>query len=296
MEFHQLEAFVALAREGSFTAAAERLNLSQPSLSARIGRLEASLGGRLVERGKRPLALTDLGRAMLPYAERALSILAEAAAAAQSEALQTAGELKVGCPFSVAAYLMPEVLVRFGRAYPRAELLIETATSDVVVGQLADGLINLAFAAAFPKFLAQMHLLRRFHDEMAVAVAPGHPLAAEKSATLGQALAHRQLLVHWGPAFHAYVESLRQMIPGPGPLLRLPLAAALPMARQPDIVTFLPRRLLTVAGLVAVAVPGFYFAWDTALLTRPQRALTRLEQAFVDISLEVWRASQPPAP
>jgi DNA-binding transcriptional LysR family regulator len=128
---------------------------------------------------------------------------------------------------------------------------------------------------------------------MAVVVAPEDPLANAQDMPAGDVLRYRQLLIHWGSAFHAYVESLRQMSPAPGPLIRLPLAGALPMARQLDTVTFMPRRLVTASGLAEVGVKDFSFSWDIALLTRPGRSLTHLEQAFVDIVDEVWQRSGP---
>jgi DNA-binding transcriptional LysR family regulator len=250
--------------------------------------LEEGLAGPLLDRRSRPVQLTPLGALFLPYAERALAILNEAQLLAQTRPVDSPAQLRIACPFSVATYLMPDVLVRFGEAFPQAELLIDTGTSEVVVSQLADGLIDLAIAAAFPKFLAQMQTLLRLHDEMIVAVAPGHPLAAGQPASLGAVWPYRQLLIHWGPAFDAYVESLRQMSHNPGPLVRLPLAGALPMARRPDTVTFMPRRLAAASGLIEVNVAEFAFDWDIALLARPGRTLAPLEDEFVAMVNKVW--------
>jgi DNA-binding transcriptional LysR family regulator len=288
MEFRQLLAFVAVAREGSFTQAAEHLNLRQPSLSARIRRLEASLGGQLIDRRTRPIRLTPLGEALLPYAVRALAILEAAQELARDHDIVVAEQVRLGCPFSVATYLMPEVVDRFSKAFPKAELFIETGNSDYVVSQLNDGLINLALAAAFPKFLSQSQLLLSLHDEMVVAVAPAHELAGLSDVAIAHILRYRVLLIHWGPSFHAYIENLRQLNPESGPLIRLPLAGALPMAQQPDTATFMPRRLVAPSGLVEVKVRDFSFSWDVALMTRPGRSLTFLEQEFLNIVTAVW--------
>lgn len=142
--------------------------------------------------------------------------------------------------------------------------------------------------AAFPKFLSQSKLLLSLHDEMAVAVSPSHLLAGESDISIRQILKYRVLLIHWGPSFHSYVENLRQLNPEAGPLIRLPLAGALPMAQQADTVTFMPRRLVSPSGLVEVQVPDFSFSWDIALITRPGRSLTFLEQAFLKIVTTAW--------
>lgn len=293
MEIGQIEAFIAVASEGSFTKAAESLDISQPSLSNRIYRLERSLGGNLVDRGSRPVRLTPQGKVFLAYAERAVAILAAAEEAIRDQHGEEAIQLKIGCPFSVATYLMPEVVDRFSQNYPQAELLIETGNSDFVVDQLNDGLINLAIAAAFPKYVRQTKILLRLHDEMAIAVSKSHPLASAQRLSLNELWSYRVLLIHWGPAFHAYVESLRQMSSNLGPLIRLPLASALPMARQPYTVTFMPRRLVKPSGLIEIRTSEFTFSWDIAVMTRPGRALAPIEESYLKIVGDVWKASEP---
>lgn len=291
MEIGQLEAFLAVAREGSFTQAANRLNLTQPSLSARISQLEHTLGGALFQRDRRPVQLTTLGETFLGYAERAIGILDAGREAVRSARQGKAGRVTVCCPFSLATSLMPEVVNRFSQAYPQAELSIEAGHSNYAVTQLVDGLVNLALAAAFPRFLRQVQTLLRLHDEMTVAVAPQHPLAQVKQIGIPELWQYKLLIIHWGSAFEAYIESLRQACGATGPVIHVPLAAALPMAQQPNTVTFLPRRLTAVARLVELDVPDFSYNWDVVLITRPGRTLTSLEQAFVDIVSAVWDSS-----
>jgi len=293
MELGQIEAFVAVAREGSFTKAANYLNISQPSLSNRIYRLEQSLNGNLVDRGSRPVTLTPQGKTFLSYAERALAILTAAEEVVRDQYLDGSLELKVGCPFSVATYLIPELVDQFSRSFPHAELFIETGNSDFVIDQLADGLVNLAFAAAFPKFIGETQMLLLLHDEMTVAVPSDHPLTLRQDLAVADLWHYRVLLIHWGPTFYAYIESLRQMSHTPGPLMRLPLAGALPMARKADTVTFMPRRLVKPSGLIEVQVRDFSFAWDIALMTRPGRTLAPLEDAFLNIVSGIWKTSEP---
>jgi len=293
VEIRQIKAFILVAQTSSFTQSADRLNISQPSLSARIRGLEKSLNGVLIDRLSRPVRLTPLGEAFLPYAERALAILEAASELAEGDRLKRTLQLKIACPFSVATYLIPGVVDLFGQKFPQAELDIETGNSDFAVSQLVDGVINLAFAAAFPKFLVQTQILLRLHDEMSVAVSPQHELAGSTNIPISEIWPYRVLLIHWGPAFRTYIESLRQISPQPGPLVRLPLAGALPMARQPDTITFMPRRLVTASGLTGVQVDDFSYAWDVALLTRLGRTLSHLEGEFVRIVTEVWKLSHP---
>jgi DNA-binding transcriptional LysR family regulator len=293
MEIGQIEAFLAIVNEGSFTRAAARLNLTQPSLSARIQQLEQSLGDDLFQRDTRPVQLTASGRIFVDYAERALSILAAGKEAVRATKAGNNGRITICCPYSLATYLMPEVVDRFSDAYPQAELFMEAGHSDFAVSQLVDGLVNFALAAAFPRYSAYSHTLLRLHDEMVVAATPEHPLAKTEGITLATLWQYQKLVIHWGDAFDAYLESLQQMTNESGPMIRVPLAAALPMARRPNSITFLPRRLTAVSNLIELNVPAFQFDWDAVLLTRPNRTLTTLEQTFVDIVAAVWYSSQP---
>ena len=293
MELRQLEAFLTVVREGSFTQAAEVLNLTQPSLSARVQQLEQSLGCKLFRRDKRPIQLTPHGELFADYVERALGILNAGRDALQARQFGLTGRVTVCSPFSIATYLMPQVVSLFSQAYPDAELYLETGHSDFAFRQLRDGFVDLAFAAAFPRVLAQSQTLLRLHDEMIVAVRPAHELANINSVTIDQLWDYQLLIIHWGQAFDSYLASLQQVSQVKRPLIRVPLPAALPMAQQPRTITFLPRRLALVSGLVQLDVPDFQFDWDVVLMTRIGRELTELEQAVVDLVTAVWHTSQP---
>jgi DNA-binding transcriptional LysR family regulator len=293
MELRQLEAFLAVVREGSFTQAAESLNLTQPSLSARIQQLEQSLGGELLNRDKRPIQLTPLGITFLDYAERAVGILDAGLEAVRATQLGMTGRITLCCPFSIATYLMPQVVNRFSQAFPDAELFVEAGHSDFAYQQLTDGLVNFAFAAAFPRILTQAQTLLRLHDEMVVAARPNHELAGVQNISISQLWQYQPVIIHWGRAFDAYIESLQQMSHVQKPAVRVPLAAALPMVQQPQTITFVPRRLTAVSDLIELNVPGFQFDWDIVLITRMGRELSELERGFVDLVTAVWHNSQP---
>ena len=293
MELRQLEAFLAVVHEGSFTQAAESLNLTQPSLSARIQQLEQSLNCELFRRDKRPIQLTSLGELFLDYAERALSILVAGQDAIHANRLGLTGRVTLCCPFSIATYLMPQVVSRFSQAFPHADLYMETGHSDYAFRQLRDGFVDLAFAAAFPRILARSQSLLRLHDEMIVAGRPAHELAGVNGIPIDKLWDYQLLVIHWGPAFDTYLASLQQVSQVKRPLVRVPLAAALPMAQQPRTITFLPRRLALVSGLVELDVPDFQFDWDVVLMTRTGRDLTELEQEFLELVTAEWQTSQP---
>ena len=120
----QLEAVVAVVDYGSFTAAADILRISQPSLSRRIRALEATLGVRLFVPAGRRMVLTDTGRALLEPARRALRELTAIEAVVLSSQRLTSGSLRVAGLPSLVSEVVPEYVGRFHRRYPAVRLEI----------------------------------------------------------------------------------------------------------------------------------------------------------------------------
>jgi DNA-binding transcriptional LysR family regulator len=147
MNLRQLECFVAVAEEGSFTKAARRLQLSQPSLSQQIRRLESELGGELIERLPRGIRLTAAGSAFLSEAEASVRAADRAAAAARAALGLEAGELEVAILLSIAVGILPHAITRWHERYPRVAIRMHEYTHRSVleedvrrgVGDLAVG-------------------------------------------------------------------------------------------------------------------------------------------------------------
>ena len=96
MELHQLEYFVAVAEEASFTRAASRVHVAQPGVSAQVRRLESELGQQLLDRSGRSVRLTEVGSAVLPFARAALDAVTNARLAVDDLAGLVRGQVTVG--------------------------------------------------------------------------------------------------------------------------------------------------------------------------------------------------------
>jgi LysR family hydrogen peroxide-inducible transcriptional activator len=147
MELHQLRYFCAVADAGSFSRAAEKCHVSQPSLSQQIQKLESELGGRLFDRLGRSVRLTDLGGAFLP---RARSVLHELSSAKDelSERLQSeAGPVVIGAIPTVAPYWLAQRLASFSRKFPKVHLTIAEEITPVLLDRLRAGSVDLAVLA-----------------------------------------------------------------------------------------------------------------------------------------------------
>ena len=126
MDLGQLEAFVQVAKERSFSRAAEALFLTQPSVTARIQALERDLGERLFERSGRGVRLTEVGGCFLPHAERVLQALEEGRDAIDALRNLQSGTLVLAAATTVSTYILPGVLRTFRSRFPRVEVAVRT--------------------------------------------------------------------------------------------------------------------------------------------------------------------------
>ncbi|MGQ4511177.1 LysR substrate-binding domain-containing protein [Streptomyces sp. DW26H14] len=147
MQFHQLHYFVAVAETRHFTRAAERVHVSQPSLSQQIRALENELGAELFSRARGNVALTEAGESLLPLARRILADAETARHEVQELAQLRRGRIRLGATPSLCTGLLPEVLRSFHSLHPGIELLIEESGSRDLVRELARGGLDLALVA-----------------------------------------------------------------------------------------------------------------------------------------------------
>ncbi len=132
-----IESFVAVAQQGSFVKAAEKLGLSKAMVSRNVGELEAHLGVRLMQRTTRRLALSDAGAAYLQRCTQILAELEEANAAVSATALQAQGRLKITAPLTFGIRHLAPLWGEFLRIHPQVEL--EVHLNDRVVDLVDEG-------------------------------------------------------------------------------------------------------------------------------------------------------------
>ena len=130
MEFASLRAFVQVAREGSFSNAAQGLYLTQPAVSKRVAALEQELSVRLFDRVGRQVLLTEAGRQLLPRAEQILQEMADIRRGLSNLSGEISGRLVMGTSHHIGLHRLPSVLRNFSDAYPKAELDIRFMESE----------------------------------------------------------------------------------------------------------------------------------------------------------------------
>ncbi|RXR03453.1 hydrogen peroxide-inducible genes activator [Pseudoxanthomonas composti] len=177
----QLSYFVALAESGSFTRAAERMGVSQPSLSQQIRALEQILEAPLFERGG-PAIPTPLGRELLERARRILLDVADLEEVRHGAGDTLTGTIRLGVSPTLGAYLMPGLVARLHREHPALRVHVREGLPPVLASGLASGVHDVVLAQ-LPVQGRSFHSERLFREPLHVAMAADHPLRSKQVIT-----------------------------------------------------------------------------------------------------------------
>lgn len=200
METHQLRYFLATAQTGSFTQAARQSNVSQPSLSIQIAKLEDELGGPLFERTRKGGKLTARGETFLPRAKAILGEMESAREDAKALSGLTLGKVTLGCMPTTGAHLLPPVLTVFRKAHPKIQVQLKEESSPDLALDLEQGEIELAImdeAGLRPGLEHQTILI----EELLLALPARHRLAGKGPLSLKQAAKEPFILMKSGHGF-----------------------------------------------------------------------------------------------
>lgn len=180
MEIHQLTYFVAVAETGSFTRAAERCSVAQPSLSQQIMKLEQELGESLFDRLPRRVVLTEAGRMLLPRANSILAELQDIKQGLNEDIEDGRGVLSVGFIPTVAPFVLPRVIERFSRDFPLATLSVQEDLTEVLVREIIDGKLDVGITSLpiHNKLIRTQELLS---EPLMVASSHGHDIVSRAS-------------------------------------------------------------------------------------------------------------------
>jgi DNA-binding transcriptional LysR family regulator len=186
VEIRHLAALRALADEGSFGRAAERLGYTQSAVSQQIATLERIVGERLVERpgGPRPISLTEAGELLLHHAQSIVARLEAARADLDALRAGEAGRLRIGTFQSAGARLLPEIIRRYRERWPQIEIGLDELEDDEIIVAIERGDIDVGFVL-LPVGDVPLEAVELLHDPHVLIVSAGSPLA-EGSPTLAE--------------------------------------------------------------------------------------------------------------
>ena len=194
MELRHLRYFVAVAEERNFTRAAERLHIAQPPLSRQIQQLEEELGVVLIEKGVRPLRLTEAGAFFYAHAKPLLDQVRDLRTMTQRVG-KLERKLSVGFVASTLYGLLPDIIRRYREANPEVEVTLHEMTTVEQLKALKEGRIDVGFGRLKSEDTSIRRILLR-EEPMVVALFPGHRLADREGNLRLTDVMHEPLLVY----------------------------------------------------------------------------------------------------
>jgi DNA-binding transcriptional LysR family regulator len=287
MELAQLEAFLSVVREGSFSAAAKALFRTQPAISQTIKRLEDEIGHPLFDRGSRRGQLTDAGRVLAIHAERLLNLRHQALAALDDVRQLRAGRLTLAANELTCLYLLP-VLHEYRRLYPDVHVTVQRALASRIPGQVLDFGADLGVVSFRPD-LDLLTSIVVYRDELAFVVPPTHPYARRSSVSIAE-LAGESFVAHHvaSPYRHKVIETFQdKRVQLQMPVEMPTIDAIKKFVSMGNGVALLPaiavEAELSRNELVRVRVPDLDFERKLRLVHRREGSLSHAAQAFLAV-------------
>lgn len=176
VSLQQLRALAAVAESGSFTLAAEALQLTQPAISHLVKRMEEELGQPLVVRGRR-IQLTSAGQVMFETAVRALRLIDESVEACRSQSQLREGRVVLAVGHLTAGALLPPVLSRFSGRHPTLAATLLDSTAEQMISRILSQEADLGFGSDIGQKHSELATEPLFTERMALFVRDDHPLA-----------------------------------------------------------------------------------------------------------------------
>ncbi len=193
MDFDQLRTFIEVAQLGSFSRAAEKVLRSQPAVSAQIRQLEQEYGQKLFDRTAKSVRLTPAGEVVLDYARQLLVLQKRSIqSSAEWNGIPT-GTLSLGANEGTFLYVLPDVLSRFHRKFPRVKISVYRSFTHKVTDKVEQGAVDVGIIT-MPVKSPSLKVVPVFRDRILLMVGKGSPLYKKKRVTLEE-LAQEPIIV-----------------------------------------------------------------------------------------------------
>ena len=290
MHFASLKVFCDVVRQRSFSQAARANDITQSAVSQIVSQLERRMDAQLIDRSTRPLHLTAMGQAFYDGCKSLLTQYDELEASIRSACTEVAGKVEVAAIYSVGLGDMGQYVERFAARHARAQVHIDYLHPDQVVQRVLDGSADLGLVS-FPRKTPNLAAIAWREEDMVLACAPKHPLAAHLAVRLqeldGQKFVHfdRNLVIRrridrflreHGAAVEVAcefdnIENIKQAVT---------IGAGVALLPEPTL-----RREVQARTLVARPLFGCRFTRPLGIIHRRQR-LTPPARLFLELLLE----------
>jgi DNA-binding transcriptional LysR family regulator len=207
MELRQLKTFITIVDKGSYVQAAEFLGYTQPTLTAHIQALESELGTNLFDRLGQRIRLTREGEHFLVYAERILTLVAEATASVTSER-QANSRIIIGVSETFSVIHLPLLLKAFRQQHPAVSIELRFGDLAKFYNDLRNNSIDLAFLLADASQLPSITTEILRPEPMSLIASPEHPLSRARTIALADLTAETFIVTQEGCAYRNFIETL----------------------------------------------------------------------------------------
>ena len=285
MQLPDLAAFLAVATDRSFSAAARRLNRTQPAISQAVRRIEDELGERLFDRSSRDGTLTEAGRLLHDYAQRLLTLAGEAQTAVQELQQMRRGRVIVGANEAAVHSLLPHI-ERFAAQHPQVAVEVRRVPSRQMAEAVLDRSLDFG-VITFAPAARGVQTIPLGSDDIVLLTSPGHPLATKRRVTIEE-VGRQVVIAHNDPSptRDRVLRAYERRHTAINIQLSLPSLDGIKRAVEMGIgVALLPRRcaLTEIARghLVAIKVPELGAPRQVRLVFRRTGERSRASEAFL---------------
>jgi DNA-binding transcriptional LysR family regulator len=294
MEIHQLRYLVAVAELGSFTRAAERCGVSQPSLSQQIQKLEQDLGQPLLDRFGRTIRLTEAGQAFYERSAAILDAVDEAKACVHDGDDWRKGTVSIGAIHTVAPYFLPGIVQQFTRQFTEAQVAVEERLTETLVERCLAGDLDVGIVA-LPITEKRLRVEPLFKEQLLAALPAASSLATRKRLALEDVTREPFLLLDEMHCFGRQTLQLcaeRDCVPTiscrTAQLLTVQEMVAL--GQGVSLVPEMASRLNRDRRCVYRSLSGAPIEREIAMIWRPRYRPRRLVEALLEMLRELQRA------
>ena len=298
MELSQLETFLAVAEERSFSRAAVRLHRTQPAVSQVIRKLEESVGETLFDRAARDGSLTAAGALLRDYAVRLMALRREATSALDELKSLERGRLHLAANEYTSTYLLPAIDA-FRREYPHISVTVQRMLASHIPDELNLRTFEMGVISFRPD-PAQFRTIAVYGDSLTFIVSPGHPFAGAGRVSINQ-LGREDFIAHnvASPLRRKVIETFQRFRTPLNMCIELPTIEAIKrFVAMGNGVALVPHitvaRELDTGELVAVAVPELEMKRILRLVHRRQGTLSYAATAFLKTVRALARRNGPP--
>jgi DNA-binding transcriptional LysR family regulator len=286
MDFAQIRYFNAVARHGSFSAAAKALGITQPGLTKAMRRLEASLDCTLFKRLPRGVVLTPQGEALLGHASRLDVQLEDARKQVRAQARGAVGELGIGAGPSWLGRALPRVVAELTTVYPGLSFHVVGGYNSVLMEALSKGDLDLVVSALPDRVPAGLKAIPLTTDTVSVVARRGHPLRTKPRPQPSSTLEYPWVLPGRDVLLRSRLEALFRVAGLEPPAAQIEsdsISFIAGVLRNSDMLSFATRRVLPseMDGVEPLPIPRLTMTRSAGILSRADAGSTPATQAFI---------------